>query len=50
MAMRYLSTVLGRQPLWTGVGISIVAFYFALVYLLRLARSELTRGQGASKS
>ena len=41
MAMRYLSTVLGRQPLWTGVGISIVAFYFALLYLLRLARSEL---------
>ena len=41
MAIRYLSTVLGRQPLWTGVGISIVAFYFALVYLLRLARSEL---------
>ena len=41
MAIRYLSTVLGRQPLWTGVAISIVAFYFALVYLLRLARSEL---------
>ena len=33
--------MLGRQPLWTGVGISIVAFYFALVYFLRLARSEL---------
>jgi hypothetical protein len=33
--------VLGRQPLWTGVAISIVAFYFALVYFLRLARSEL---------
>ena len=41
MSVRYLSTVLGRQPLWTGVGISIVAFYFALAYLLRLARSEL---------
>jgi hypothetical protein len=41
MAMRYLSAVFGRQPLWTGVVISIVAFYFALVYLLRLARSEL---------
>ncbi len=41
MAMRYLSAVFGRQPLWTGVGISIVAFYFALVYFLRLARSEL---------
>ena len=41
MAIRYLSAVLGRQPLWTGVVISIVAFYFALVYFLRLARSEL---------
>ena len=41
MSIRYLSAVLGRQPLWTGVAISIVAFYFALVYFLRLARSEL---------
>jgi hypothetical protein len=41
MAMRYLSPVFGRQTLWTGVLISIVAFYLALVYLLRLARSEL---------
>lgn len=41
MSVRYLSTVLGRQPLWTGVAISVVAFYFALVYFLRLARSEL---------
>ena len=41
MAMRYLSAVFGRQPLWTGVVISIVAFYVALVYFLRLARSEL---------
>ena len=41
LAVRFFSTVLGRQPLWTGVAISIVAFYFALVYLLRLARSEL---------
>jgi hypothetical protein len=41
LAMRYLSAVFGRQPLWTGVVISICAFYFALVYFLRLARSEL---------
>ena len=41
MAMRYLSIVLGRQPLWTGVAISLVAFYFAIVYLLKLARNEL---------
>jgi hypothetical protein len=41
MVVRHVSAVFGRQPLWTGVAISIVAFYFALVYLLRLARSEL---------
>jgi hypothetical protein len=41
MSMRYLSTVLGRHTLWTGVLISIVAFYLALGYFLRLARSEL---------
>ncbi len=41
LAVRYVSAVLGRQPLWTAVGISLVAFYFALVYFLRLARSEL---------
>ncbi len=41
MSVRYLSAVLGRQPLWTGVGVSMVAFYFAMVYFLRLARSEL---------
>ncbi len=41
MSMRYLSVVLGRQPLWTGVAISLVSFFFALTYFLRLARSLL---------
>lgn len=41
MSMRYLSVVLGRQPLWTGVLISFVAFFVALTYFLRLARSLL---------
>jgi hypothetical protein len=41
MSIRYLSTVLGRHTLWTGVLISLAAFYLALVYFLRLARSEL---------
>jgi hypothetical protein len=41
MAMRYLSIALGRQTLWTGVGISIVSFYFALTYFLRLSRDLL---------
>jgi hypothetical protein len=40
MLMRYLSPVFGRQPLWTGVGVSLVAFFIGLLYLLRLARQE----------
>jgi hypothetical protein len=41
MSVRYLSVVLGRQPLWTGVGISLVSFLIALTYFLRLSRSLL---------
>ena len=41
MSMRYLAVFFGRQPLWTGVGISIVSFYLALIYFLRLARDLL---------
>ena len=41
MSMRYLSVLLGRQPLWAGVGISIVSFYLALTYFLRLSRDLL---------
>jgi hypothetical protein len=41
MSVRYLSVVLGRQPLWTGVGISLVSFFIALMYFLRLSRSLL---------
>lgn len=48
MAMRALSPLFGRHTLWTGVVVSITAFYFALVYLLRLARSELGDDQQAA--
>ncbi|MGE0866157.1 MAG: mannosyltransferase family protein [Vicinamibacterales bacterium] len=41
MIVKSLSAVLGRQPLWTGVGVSLVAFFLALAYFLRLARDEL---------
>jgi hypothetical protein len=41
MSMRYLAVLFGRQPLWTGVGISIVSFYLALIYFLRLSRDLL---------
>ena len=47
MTVRYLSTVLGRQPLWTGVGVSLVAFFVALGYFLRLARDELRDEEAA---
>jgi hypothetical protein len=41
MTVKYLSAVLGHQPLWTGVAVSLVAFFLALGYFLRLARDEL---------
>lgn len=41
LLIRYLSIVLGRQPIWTGVVISFAAFFWAAVYLLRLAREHL---------
>jgi len=41
MAIRYLSVLFGRQVLWTGVIISIVSFFVALTYFLRLARDLL---------
>jgi hypothetical protein len=41
MSMRILSVFFGRQVLWTGVVISLVSFYLALVYFLRLARDLL---------
>jgi len=42
MSMRYLSVLLGRQPVWTGVGISIIAFYLALIWLNSLLGFFLT--------
>jgi hypothetical protein len=47
MSMRYLSVLFGRQTLWTGVGISIVSFYLALTYFLRLSRDLLKDEQQA---
>ena len=47
MTMRYLAVLFGRQPLWTGVGISIVSFYLALTYFLRLSR-DLLKDEGQS--
>ena len=38
MLMRGLSPIFGRQTLWTGVLISLVSFFIALMYLLKLAR------------
>ncbi len=41
MLMRYLSLLLGRQLLWTGVFVSFAAFLWGLVYLYRYAREEM---------
>jgi hypothetical protein len=41
MAIRFLSVLFGRQVLWTGVIISLVSFFMALTYFLRLARDLL---------
>jgi hypothetical protein len=41
LTVRYLSLLLGRETLWTGVLIAWVAFLGALVYMFRLARERL---------
>ena len=41
MLMRYASLLLGRELMWTGVLISIAAFFGALVYLYRFAQERL---------
>jgi hypothetical protein len=41
MTVRFFAPLFGRHTLWVGVLVSLVAFYIALAYLLRLARSEL---------
>ena len=49
MAMRLLGPLLGRHLIWTGLVISLASFFVALVYFLRLARSELgDDGQAAA--
>lgn len=47
MLMRYLAVLLGRQTVWVGVAISIVAFYLAMTYFLRFARLMLKDEQQA---
>jgi hypothetical protein len=41
LIVRALSVFLGRQPVWTAVVVSLAAFFWALVYFLRLARMHL---------
>ena len=40
MLMRYTSLFLGRELMWTGVLLSIVSFFGAMVYLYRFARER----------
>jgi hypothetical protein len=41
MSIRLLSVFTGRHTLWAGVAVSLLAFYLALTYFLRLARDLL---------
>ena len=41
MMMRYTALLAGRQTMWAGVAISLVAFFFASIYLFRLARQSI---------
>jgi hypothetical protein len=41
MLMRYGSLFVARQTVWAGVLIALIAFFFALRYLFRLARATL---------
>jgi hypothetical protein len=41
LLIRGLSVFFGRHQIWTGVFISLAAFFWASVYLLRLAREHL---------
>ena len=47
MTIRFFAPLFGRHTLWVGVLVSIVAFYLAMVYLLRLARTEIGDDQAA---
>lgn len=47
MAMRVVSPLVGRQPLWAGVLVSIVAFAWAATYLFHLARRHMDEAQAA---
>jgi hypothetical protein len=46
MLMRYLALFLGRELLWTGVLISWVSFFWALVYLYRFTRERFDDASG----
>ena len=47
MLMRYTSLFVARDKLWAGVIISMVSFFFASIYLFRLAR-QMIGGEAAS--
>jgi len=48
MAMRYASAFFGHQLLWTGVAISIVSFFAAQIYFMRLSTLELGDEEAAT--
>jgi hypothetical protein len=48
MMMRYTALLAGRQTMWAGVVISLVAFFFASLYLFRLARQFIEHEAAAA--
>jgi Gpi18-like mannosyltransferase len=48
MLLRYISPFLAHQYLWVGLGLSLIAFLWALVYLYRLAREQLDEEAAAA--
>jgi hypothetical protein len=46
MLMRYVALFLGRELLWTGVLISWVSFFWALVYMYRFTRARFDDESG----
>src|SRR5262245_19752971 len=48
LLLRYVSPFAAHQYLWVGVGISLVAFLWALAYLFKLARAHLDDDRAAA--
>lgn len=48
MLMRYTSIFVGRETIWAGMLIALGSFFWALVYLYRLARTSMDEDRAAA--